>query len=276
MTTPKVEHLTPKNGRFLVAMLVGAPADRAREIRDKLAAERGILAQYHLDYESTRDFAMPRIPADVDLILLITSQLGHAKEERVLKLRHRYEREHDGARVPVVRVTHKWSRISTSLYVRFGIKRCEPLPLAVTSTAYFRAPPKRAIEPEVAAAPASVVSAPTPPIEFPAKPAATLAVAPPPAPEPAAAVTALADDAARAVAEGDLRRKFLRMDTLALLRELQARIPLVGARSILISATDVSFDFVPVASRSAPTEPRNGLGVIGAEIVGARIAGAVS
>lgn len=142
--TNRKHHLAPKNGRYLVAMMVGAPADRARELRDRLAESRGMLVQYHLDYEKEKVFGIEQIPESVDLVIYIKSQLGHSKEARVDKAVTRWLREHGGKKIPVIKTTHKWASLDQALRVRFGIGATEPLPLEVTSTAYFK-PPKAAV-----------------------------------------------------------------------------------------------------------------------------------
>lgn len=247
------ERLIPKNGRYLVALLVGSPADRARELRDKLAADRGILVQYHVEYthgHASRTH-FKTIPADVDLVLVVITQTSHDLTAKAVALARRAETL-EGRSIPVVRVSHKWTTLCNNLTTRFRIMKSAPLPLNVTSVAYFRKPPESVIS---GATPAPKVEIPAPAVSVvPAAPAAP-PVAPAAAPSPADVLAA----------EMELRRKFLRTDTLALIRELQARLPLAGVRSILISQGDVSFDTAPVSSPKAPTEPRPGLALVGGQ-----------
>jgi hypothetical protein len=250
----RIERLIPKNGRFLVAMMVGAPADRARELRDKLAESRGILVQYHVEYAHGGGMrgGFKTIPKDVDLVLAVISQSSHALSEKAEKLARRVTTE-EGRSIPTVRVSHKWTILCRNLYQRFRIGMCEPLPLHVTSTAYFRKPAE--VEPDM-----------------PITEEMEAALAPPPPPE---AFEPVGPSIAQIrAAEMELRHKFMRLDTLALIRELQARLPLAGMKSILISPTDVSYDTHPTTSPKAPTEPRAALSVVG-EVASARIAGTV-
>jgi hypothetical protein len=134
MTNSHAHHVTlqPKNGRWLVALIAGAPADRARELRDKLSGIRGILAKHHWDYEKKHDF-QGSIPTDVDFVLIIKSQLGHANEDRVVAACQR-------AGVPFIRTSHKWVNIDQNLRLKFGIHKAEPLPLSIRSFTPFLEP----------------------------------------------------------------------------------------------------------------------------------------
>lgn len=225
--------IKPRNGKWVVAMLAGGPADRARELRDKLAKDRGILVRYHLDYDKQNDFQIDRIPDDVDFVIIIKSQLGHANEHNVRTAIKRSERER-GTRIAWMRTTHKWASMTQGLWMR-GLKTADPLPLAVSSTEYFGkvrldAP---AAEPE----PPKYVRAATP------------------APEPGPALyhSALAD--------------YSRFDTLALLRELQARLDTLGTHSIMITALSIEFGTERATPREIEAIPANGInGTNGAAI----------
>lgn len=158
-----VMHLVPKNGRYLVGMMVGGPADRARELRDRLAESRGILIQYHLDYEKAKAFGIDRLPEDIDFILYIKSQMGHANESQFNKAITKWVREHGGTKIPLIKTSHKWVNIDMALRKRFAIGVRDPLPLEVISTAYFRTPKAAVIE----APKAPVVEAPKVPVAAP-------------------------------------------------------------------------------------------------------------
>lgn len=118
-----IHQIKPKNGKWLVALIAGAPADRARELRDKLAAARGILAKHHWDYERKSNFSGD-VPAEVDLVLIIKSQIGHSNQDRVLLACKK-------AHVPFVRTTHKWISIDHILRIRFAISKVDPLPIEI-------------------------------------------------------------------------------------------------------------------------------------------------
>jgi hypothetical protein len=195
------KRLTPKNGRFLVCLMAGAPADRARELRDILAERRGVLVKYHRDYEHDRAFQRP-IPKDVDFVIVVKSQMGHAIEGLTVKAGKT-------AGIPVVRTSHKFTALDMALRTRFDIQKAPPLPLEVSSTAYLR----------VADEPAQVIELPPEPV----------AAAPVPEPAPL----------------DELRRAVMEKDTLVLIRELQARLPSLGATALLIEPTRVEFQTEP-------------------------------
>lgn len=212
MVKPEKKHagetIVPKNGRYIVAMLVGGPADRAREIRDTLADKRGILCQYHLDYEKDKAFDVAKIPDDVDLVIILRTQLGHSKEAKFLTAVSRYRRE-NGTPVPVIRTSHKFSVMDNALRQRFGIGKTERLPENVISTAYFKKPREEVkVEPE---------------------PATKIEFTPPPPPP---VITSPSED--------EIRAKFLTMDTLALFREVQLRLHSTGMGPVLISAQEIT------------------------------------
>lgn len=157
----KVQQLfpKPKNGRWFVVLMVGAPSDRARELRDRLAQTRGILVQYHFDYEKPNQFKIHRIPECVDFVIFIKSQLGHPPEARVLNAIKAWPREHGGEKMPYIKTSHKWSNLDQVLRSRFNLSKAEPLPIEVTSTAYFKAPKEWTEEPVVETVQETVVEA---------------------------------------------------------------------------------------------------------------------
>lgn len=142
----------PKNGHHYVALIAGGPEDRAREIRDLLAVNAGIVAPYHLPYDKPASFSRP-IPKDVDLILAVKSQIGHSERNKVRAAAKRLG-------LVWFETTHKWSAIYQHLW-RFGIrvKAKADLPVEVTSTTYLREPPPAEeaplATPPVAAVPSS-------------------------------------------------------------------------------------------------------------------------
>lgn len=220
---PKVPSIKPRNGRYLVALMAGAPADRARELRDRMAKTRGILVQYHLDYEKPAEFKITHIPEDVDLVIIIKSQLGHSNEAHVLAAVDRWDREHPGGQsMPLIKTTHKWANIDQLLHKRFGIAKTASLPLSVTSTAYFK-PPK-----------AEPMPTPTPP------PAVPPSLTPPQAPpEPMV-------ERRRPPTAEELQVRFLHQDTMALVLELRARMAMIGVNNMLISPEEIVFNTNPV------------------------------
>jgi hypothetical protein len=127
------QNLKPKNGKYLVALIAGAPADRARELRDFLASRRGILAQYHWDYEKPNQFG--RVPEDVDVVFIIKSQLGHSLEGRVVG-----SCESQG--IPYIRTIHKWTIFDSAVRQRLDDETWgkKSLPPEISSTAYFKEP----------------------------------------------------------------------------------------------------------------------------------------
>lgn len=265
-----MQQLTPKNGKYLVAMMVGGFPDRARELRDGLAKHRGIFVQHHVDPQRTSGFLKaPRLPEDVDLVLMIKSQMDDAQKRRLDALLERYEREH-GVALPVVMTEHKWTAISQHLQARFGISQSPPLPDELLFSPYFKAPheheqrraeelrvplaamarireskpePEPRLDPRV-----KIQRAPEPP----APPVAEAPPLPPPAPEPVAPVPPPAAGPDPVQVEQGLRREYLQTDTLALIRELQARLPLTGIRSIQISADKVTVEMAPL-ERASPS-----------------------
>lgn len=215
------------NGKYPVALMAGAPADRAREIRDKLAKERGILVRYHLDYE--KGMGIDRLPDDVDFVLIIKSQLGHSAEAQVRNAIIRSQRERKIV-IPFIRTQHKWTRLDGILRVRFSDYGKKALPLEVTSTAYFQKvkeetahepePPKTIRTPEVVKVPDREIA------------------------EILRDANAAADRAAWAG-----------FDTVTLVRELQARMISLGATSLLVTPTSIEFGTTQAPPRTLAEIP---------------------
>lgn len=279
-----VTTLVPKNGRYLVAMLVGAFPDRARELRDGLAKHRGIYVQHHIDPQrGPRALKMARLPEDVDLAIVILSQQDDGLSNRFKMLLERYRIQH-GTELPVIRCEHKWTALSVQLQNRYGISQCPPLPDDLLRAPYFKAPherPKREEELRIPLAKMARFKEPEPEPRLDPKVYLPPAPPPPPAPLPPPAVVEevkVAEPPAPALvvpepvapspapdpvqAEQDLRRRFLRTDTLALIRELQARMPLAGIKSMLVTATDIQMEMAPIQSLKSPAEERSPLSAV--------------
>jgi hypothetical protein len=218
----------PKNGSYMVILLAGGPADRARELRNAFAEKRGALVKYHLDYDRVREFQRA-IPPDVDLVIVVKTMIGHPAHSLVIASCRK-------AGVPIVRTTHKWTNINTTLHYHFGPLpgAVRPLPLNITSVAYLRNP-EGDPQPEVK-----------------------------PAPEAARVVQQIAQAVNPEIerAERDLRRARLdmaRKDTVTLIRELQARLAQIGPEaSCLIDQREVTFYTgkpPPVAHGETPPAP---------------------
>lgn len=110
--------VVPKNGKFIVAMMVGGPADIYKEIRDRLNEKMGIHMPYHVEYQKVRQFQNAAIKKDVDVVVFIKSQIGHAFGEILTdKLK--------GTGVRLIRTQHKWSTMSSIL--KFHIDQREPV-----------------------------------------------------------------------------------------------------------------------------------------------------
>lgn len=100
----------PKNGQYHVALLVGGPADIARELRERLARERGVLVKYHMEWKRPRAFQSP-IKRDVDVVIILTDMLGHPDEALVVKTAK-------SAGVPFIRTQRKWATLGSALSAR--------------------------------------------------------------------------------------------------------------------------------------------------------------
>lgn len=226
--------LPKRNGRYPVMLLAGGPADRARELRDRLGSTRGILIRYHLDYD--RVFRIDRIPDDVDLILLLKSMCSHSNEAVLRDAIDRSARERKEP-IPFIRAVHKFTHIDSAIRGRFSGYGKAELPLEVMSTAYFQkiheAPEEK--EPEPPKYTRTIV-----PI---AKPEVV-----PAAPSHLASLLADANEAAE-------RTKWLRFDTATMLRELQSRMVALGMHSALITPTSIEFGTSPAAAKVMPEIP---------------------
>lgn len=102
--------INPKNGKWLVALIIGAPADLyRRRIRTDLVNRASIVAPYHIEDSEAKRYTDLRPKPDVDVAFIITDFIGHSAGVAIRK-----ELKKRG--IPVLFGHSEWSRMYQTIY----------------------------------------------------------------------------------------------------------------------------------------------------------------
>jgi hypothetical protein len=154
----------PKNGHWRIALIVGCPADRYRDVRRTLAERAGIAAPYHIENTRAEHYTRMRPSQDLDVAFIMTDFIGHTVAISIRKALRR-------AGVPTLLAHSSWARMRTVLY-RYHLVARGVLPLAVQTSLIERgegfeptidetAEPPQQPEPRLIVLPAVVETPPT-------------------------------------------------------------------------------------------------------------------
>lgn len=213
---------TPKNGQWFVAMIVGCPEDRYRDVRRNLAEKAGIAAPYHIEDKDAKRSADMHPSADVDFALIMADFIGH---QGALITRAALRK----AGVPAMLADSRWSKLRNVLY-RFNLNGRE-LPLAVQTSLINRG---------TGFGPTPIHSEPTPALHAVQEPIPDPGCPPwrePPDMPPASATEDI-------VETGVLRTPKAAQFVALFAQEIRLRMAEAGLKTVMISAEDVALEYV--------------------------------
>lgn len=223
--------LVPRNGKWFVALIVGCPADRYRDVRRHLAEKFGISAPYHVEDKDAPRSSSLAISPDVDFALIMGDFIGHDGQTVI-------RRALRNAGLPAFFADSRTSKLSQVIY-RYRLHG-RALPLEVQTSLIHRG---TGLTPTEVTQPLPVVPSATIPDQ----------TSLPLTPESQSATIAHVDpvDAPEII----LTSKALQYVTL-FAHEIRLRLKEAGLKTVMIAADDVSMEFA--SDTHTTTEKSNG------------------
>lgn len=126
--TNRTYPLTCKNDRYRVVLLAGGPRDLAREIRSRLAQQRGMYVKYHWPADKPNQWDRD-IPVDVDLVIFLKDFASHSQQSNLVP-------KCKASGIRWIRTQRKWAAMS-GIMAQHGLLSSPPIPFDILANMKF-------------------------------------------------------------------------------------------------------------------------------------------